>query len=81
MYHRLVKIFNGKVITLYRIIPDGTVIIKEGIISDVAQGNIELENGFEIDARGQYVAPGFINIYLHGRTRITLTGCLKKRQY
>jgi N-acetylglucosamine-6-phosphate deacetylase len=60
------KIYNGNVITPYRIIPNGTVIVSEGIITAVGQGNIEVENALEIDAMGKYIAPGFIDIHVHG---------------
>lgn len=60
------KIYNGNVITPYRIIPNGTVIVSEGTITAVGQGNIEVENALEIDAMGKYIAPGFIDIHVHG---------------
>lgn len=61
-----IKITNGKIITPYRIIPGGTLFIKGGLIVAVSEGNIETEGGVEIDAKGNYVAPGFIDIHVHG---------------
>jgi N-acetylglucosamine-6-phosphate deacetylase len=66
MKEQHLKIYNGKIITPYRIIPNGTVIVTGGTISAVEQGNIEAEDAFEIDAKGQYIAPGFIDIHVHG---------------
>ena len=66
MKEQRLKIYNGKIITPYRIIPNGTVIVTGGTISAVGQGNIEAEDAFEIDAKGQYIAPGFIDIHVHG---------------
>lgn len=66
MDHQILKIFNGNIITPYRIIPNGTLVITEGTITAVEQGNIEVANAFEIDAKGQYIAPGFIDIHVHG---------------
>lgn len=66
MKEQRLKIYNGNIITPYRIIPDGTVIVTGGLISAVGQGNIEAEDAFEIDAKGQYIAPGFIDIHVHG---------------
>ena len=66
MKEQHLKIYNGKIITPYRIIPNGTVIVTGGTISAVEQGNIEADDAFEIDAKGQYIAPGFIDIHVHG---------------
>ncbi len=66
MKEQYLKIYNGNIITPYRIIPNGTVIVTEGIITAVEQGNIEAEGAFEIDAKGKYIAPGFIDIHVHG---------------
>ncbi|MCW3110946.1 MAG: nagA [Segetibacter sp.] len=66
MHHKQLKIYNGHIITPYRIIPNGTVIVTDGTITAVAQGNIEVEDAYEIDAKGQYIAPGFIDIHVHG---------------
>src|SRR5215210_655194 len=66
MHQQQLKIYNGNIITPYRIIPNGTVIVSGGTISAVEQGNIEAEDAFEIDAKGQYIAPGFIDIHVHG---------------
>ncbi|MDF2430444.1 MAG: N-acetylglucosamine-6-phosphate deacetylase [Mucilaginibacter sp.] len=62
----MIKIFNGKIITPYRIIPDGTILIKDGIIVEVTAGNIEIEGATEIDAKGKFIAPGFIDLHIHG---------------
>ncbi len=66
MKEQYLKIYNGNIITPYRIIPNGTVIVTGGTISAVGQGNIEAEDALEIDAKGQYIAPGFIDIHVHG---------------
>lgn len=66
MHQQRLKIYNGNIITPYRIIPNGTVIVTGGTIKAVGQGNIEVENAFEIDAKEQYIAPGFIDIHVHG---------------
>lgn len=60
------KIYNANIITPYRIIPNGTVVVSEGIVTAVTQGNPDIENAYEIDAKGDYVAPGFIDIHVHG---------------
>ena len=65
-FNKMIKIFNGKIVTPYRIIPNGTVIINEGIIVEVASGDIEIEGATEIDAGGKFIAPGFIDLHIHG---------------
>jgi N-acetylglucosamine-6-phosphate deacetylase len=60
------KIFNGKLITPSGIVPGGTVVITDGVITDVGQKNIEVNDAVEIDAQGQYISPGFIDIHVHG---------------
>lgn len=60
------KIFNGRILTPYRIVPQGTVVVKEGRITQVYEGNIDVPDAVEIDAKGQFIAPGFIDIHVHG---------------
>lgn len=62
---RILKIHNGKILTPYRII-HGTVIVEGGRIKEVAEGNIDVPGAIGIDAKGQYIAPGFIDIHVHG---------------
>jgi len=64
--NKLLKIYNGQVVIPYRIIKNGTVIVRDGIIATVAEGNPELPGATEIDAKGKYIAPGFIDLHLHG---------------
>mgnify|MGYP001544142410 CR=1 FL=1 len=60
------KIFNGRILTPYRVIPRGTVVVNEKRIVEVGEGNIEVPDAIEIDAKGQFIAPGFIDIHVHG---------------
>jgi len=62
---RTLKIHNGKILTPYRII-EGTVIVVDGKIKEVSEGTIDVPDAIEIDAKGQYIAPGFIDIHVHG---------------
>ena len=66
MNKSLIKIYNGRIITPYRIIPHGTVLITGETITDVTEGDIEVPGAMEIDAGGRYIAPGFIDIHIHG---------------
>ena len=60
------KIFNGRIITPCRIIPQGTILITGDTITCVSEKNIEFPAAIEIDAKGDYISPGFIDIHVHG---------------
>lgn len=60
------RIFNGKIISPERNLGIGTVIISEGKIIGVEQGNYEVPDCVSYDAQGAYIAPGFIDIHTHG---------------
>jgi N-acetylglucosamine-6-phosphate deacetylase len=60
------KIINGKIITPFRILPQGTVLVAQGKIEAVSPGDLEAGDARVIDAKGKYVAPGFIDIHVHG---------------
>lgn len=66
MNQQRLKIYNGKILTPYRMIPQGTVLISDGIITEVKEGNIDVSDAIEIDAEGNYISPGFIDIHVHG---------------
>lgn len=61
-----IKIYNGKIITPRRIIANGTILVTGGKITAVEEGDIEANDAILIDARGKYIAPGFIDIHIHG---------------
>lgn len=60
------KISNGKIITSDRIIPQGVVLVKNGIIEAIEEGEVEVAEALEINAQGHYISPGFIDIHVHG---------------
>jgi len=61
-------ITNGKIIALERIIPEGSVSVCDGVITGVYEGTGRLPEPDEtvIDARGNYISPGFLDIHVHG---------------
>lgn len=62
----LFKIFNGTILTPFRTIRNGTVIVRERRIEAVLSGHVEVPDAVEIDAGGRFVAPGFIDLHIHG---------------
>jgi N-acetylglucosamine-6-phosphate deacetylase len=63
---RKIRIKNGKVILADRIIPHGTVLVENGTIIGVEESNVDFTGALDIDAMGNYVSPGFIDIHVHG---------------
>jgi len=61
-----IKIFNGKIITPKSILENASMIVLDGKISGIEKGNPNISDALEIDAKGQYISPGFIDIHLHG---------------
>ena len=61
-----VKILNGTIVTGGKA-SLGNVVLKDGVIDYVGSENPEVPADAEvIDAKGLYVAPGFIDIHTHG---------------
>ncbi|AKD55446.1 hypothetical protein [Spirosoma radiotolerans] len=63
MLHKLV---NGTLLTPYRAIQGGTIVIGDGQVLGVHEGPVDVPDAVEIDAKGQFVAPCFIDIHVHG---------------
>lgn len=61
-----IKIYNGKVIVPGKILPQGTVLVADGKIVGVEEGDVDFADAISIDAKGQYISPGFIDIHIHG---------------
>jgi len=59
-------IYNGKIVTPNGIMENGSILVCGKKIIAVNEKNIESENAVTIDAKGKYVAPGFIDIHVHG---------------
>jgi N-acetylglucosamine-6-phosphate deacetylase len=62
----LIKICNGNLIAPNRVIPNGSLIIENGMITAVAEHDVDVADAIIIDAGGKYISPGFIDIHVHG---------------
>ncbi len=60
------KIINGKIITPYRIIRNGVVLVEDGQIVGIEPEDVLFKNAKVLDAKGMYVSPGFIDLHTHG---------------
>lgn len=60
------KIINGTLITPYRYIRGGTVVLEDGVIRGIHERDVDVPDAIILDAGGGYVAPGFIDIHVHG---------------
>lgn len=57
---------NGRILTPFRNVGIGSVVIRDGIIAAIETGEVHIEGAQVIDAEGNYVAPGFIDLHTHG---------------
>lgn len=55
---------NGRIILADRILDGYSVIVEDGVISDVTKGNTAADK--VVDLGGRYLAPGFIDMHTHG---------------
>lgn len=60
------KIYNGKLITPGGVRDHATVLVEGGVIRSVTFGDDKTKADKEIDAKGNYISPGFIDIHVHG---------------
>jgi N-acetylglucosamine-6-phosphate deacetylase len=66
MENKKLKIHNGQIILPNRIIPNGSILIDNGTIKAVQEGDINCADAVEINAQGKYISPGFIDLHVHG---------------
>ncbi|QNL49293.1 N-acetylglucosamine-6-phosphate deacetylase [Olivibacter sp. SDN3] len=66
MTEQTIKIYNGKLIGINRIIEHAVIVLRNGKIDMIAQGDITIPDAITINAQGKYITAGFIDIHVHG---------------
>lgn len=61
-----IKIFNGQIILKNQIQSGGCLLIENGKIVDVPAIDVDFPDAELVDAQGNYISPGFIDIHIHG---------------
>lgn len=69
---------NGEVVLPDQSIPGGTVILADGRIRHAGAARKTPRGAIEIDARGGYVAPGLIDIHIHGAGFVGWEACTEE---
>ena len=74
IYTMLTQIYNGHILTPQGWIDGGSVLIENGLITEVRKSsNIDPNADKTIDAKGLHVVPGGIELHCHGGGGGTLT--------
>ena len=63
---RKLKIINGRIITPGKIIEKGSVLVSDSLITALSDKKIISKADVIVDAEGNFISPGFIDIHVHG---------------
>ena len=66
MHLQHLKIYNGNIITPRSIVKNASILVTGNIITGISDSNIDIADAIEIDAKGKFISPGFIDIHVHG---------------
>jgi N-acetylglucosamine-6-phosphate deacetylase len=79
--NKRLRIFNGQVLLPDKNLGLGTVIIEDGKIIGVEKGTIAVDNADDYDAKGCFIAPGFIDMHTHGAGGHDFMDCTEEACY
>ncbi|MBM3240432.1 N-acetylglucosamine-6-phosphate deacetylase [Candidatus Poribacteria bacterium] len=66
MMSKKISIKKGRVITPQGILDGATVVVEDGLITQITPNDVDVKAAEVINATGLYVSPGFIDIHVHG---------------
>ncbi len=66
--NKILALVGGTIITPFRIVNNGTILIEDTFISELGKStDIDIPDGAEIyDVSGRYICPGFVDLLVHG---------------
>ena len=74
----LTQIINGSIFTPQGWIEDGSVLIRDGKILEVTNCDLAIEGAEIIDAKGQFIVPGYVCMHAHGGGGHDFTECTEE---
>lgn len=61
-----IRIIHAQAVTPFRVLKNATVLVTGNRITAVQEGELDAPGSITMDAAGKYVAPGFIDLHVHG---------------
>lgn len=61
-----VRIYNARIVLPHSVVDNGTILIEDGVIVALGEGDMPFKGAKSIDAAGRYASPGFIDTHCHG---------------
>ena len=74
----LTQIINGSIFTPQGWIENGSVLMKDGKILEVTNCDLAIEGAEIIDAKGQFIVPGYVCMHAHGGGGHDFTECTEE---
>ncbi len=74
----LTQIINGQILTPQGWLKDGSVLIEDGKILEVANSDLAIVGAEVVDAGGMYIVPGFVAMSIHGGGGYDFRTCTKE---
>lgn len=71
----LIQIINGRIFTPQGWIEDGSVLVRDDKILEVTNCDLAVEGAEIVDAKGQFIVPGYVCLHAHGGGGHDFTEC------